>query len=164
MTTCGAPNDLNSYLCLRQPHPPEEPHAHGGMTWFDSSNPKSPSFVSHCHRLRSFFGLDTPGAAICAVCSRAVQAHADRDCTVDAARLRGYCPLCGFHRDAHRHKLDPHMVQFLADHPLARSQVYAMMKNAATTCDDAKMVEWYKPVAEAATDEDKKAAWEKLTK
>lgn len=32
--------------------------------------------------------------------------------------------------------LDQNMVTFLLDHPMARSVVYSMMRNAATTNDD----------------------------
>ena len=43
-------------------------------------------------------------------------------------------------------KLDPNMIQFLIDHPAARSKVYCMMRNAATTRDDPRMVEWLSPI------------------
>lgn len=56
-------------------------------------------------------------------------------------------------KQAEQHKegveLDPIMVAFLLAHPLARSVVYGMMKNAATTRDDPEMIAWYKPVEEA---------------
>lgn len=38
--------------------------------------------------------------------------------------------------------LDPNMIIFLQDHPMARAVVYSMMKNAATTGDDPKMIVW----------------------
>jgi len=58
--------------------------------------------------------------------------------------------------------LDPKLVMFLLDHPMARTEVYVMMRNAATTNDDPKMVEWFKPVAEAKTREERAEAWMKL--
>ena len=42
--------------------------------------------------------------------------------------------------------LDPNIIIFLLDHYLARAIVYKMMKNAATTGDDPKMVAWYKTI------------------
>lgn len=57
-------------------------------------------------------------------------------------------------------RLDPNMVNFLSNHTLARSIVYKMMRNAATTKDDPLMVEWYSSVESAA---DKKAVWNALT-
>jgi hypothetical protein len=60
-------------------------------------------------------------------------------------------------------ELDPNMVTFLLDHPRARTEVYVMMRNAATTKDDPKMVEWFTPVAEAKDRKGRRAAWERLT-
>lgn len=59
-------------------------------------------------------------------------------------------------------QLDPFLVTFLLDHPAARTEVYVMMANAATTKDDPKMVEWYKPMTEAKTREERSAVWLKL--
>jgi hypothetical protein len=59
-------------------------------------------------------------------------------------------------------ELDPNMVAFLLAHPRARTEVYVMMRNAATTKDDPKMVEWYRPVAEAKTRPERVEAWMRL--
>jgi hypothetical protein len=47
-------------------------------------------------------------------------------------------------------RLPPAMVTFLRGHSMARSAVYVMMMNAATTRDDAEMGAWYAPVEAAA--------------
>ena len=41
---------------------------------------------------------------------------------------------------------DPNIITFLLDHHFARAIIYKMMKNAATTGDDPKMVAWYKTI------------------
>ena len=60
--------------------------------------------------------------------------------------------------------LDPNMVTFLLDHSMARSVVYGMMRNAATTKDDPKMVAWYAPVEKAVKGPERTEAWMKLIK
>lgn len=61
-------------------------------------------------------------------------------------------------------KLDPNMIEFLLDHPMARSIVYGMMKNAATTRDDPQMIKWYSSVETAESKDEKSKAWQLLTK
>ena len=45
-------------------------------------------------------------------------------------------------------ELDPAMITFLKDHPMARASIYGMMSTAAALKDDPKMVKWYAPVQE----------------
>lgn len=59
-------------------------------------------------------------------------------------------------RDRDPKPLDPNMVTFLQEHPMARMTVYRMMVNAATTRDDPKMVAWYAPVENASSKEEAK--------
>jgi hypothetical protein len=58
--------------------------------------------------------------------------------------------------------LHPALVTFLLDHPMARAKVCGMMKNAATTRDDPKMVLWYSEVEVQKEPDARERAWHEL--